>query len=153
MPAIDTPFDLMHDCRDVARINAVVNDPSVRPFIGEPDAGEIDFAPAVAVPANLFPFGEHGGFALIWTAPFTYEVHTFILASGRGAWARRAAKAGIDLAKRAGARLLWTRVPRFDWPHIRLFATGMGMTPTGECAPFHGVEYDVLSMEVAPCQQ
>lgn len=142
--------NLMTDCRDVARLNEVVNDPAVRPYVGAPDVGHLDLSPLVDDPNNLFPFGEHGGFALIWTAPRTYEVHTFILKSGRGLWARQAAKDGIAMAVERGARMLWTRVPA-DLPHVRSFAVGMGMASTGETAPMLGKAYEVLAMEFMPC--
>ena len=151
MLATEILSDMLEDCRDAARINAVVNDVAVRPFVGLPEAGDIDLTEVINNPANLFPFGEHGGFALIWTAPHCYEVHTFVLPSGRGLWARWAAACGIDMARERGARMLWTRVPRFDLPHVRSFARGMGMAPTGESAPLAGTDYDVLAMDVVPC--
>jgi len=147
------PLDMLHDCRDATRVNSVVNDQHVRPFIGMPELGELDFGPVLENPANIFPFGDHGGFALIWSSPFTYEVHTFILKSGRGPWARLAAAGTINLAAQRGAQMLWTRVPQNELPHVRAFAVEMGMKPTGETAPFGGKDYEVLSMKITPCPQ
>jgi hypothetical protein len=152
VPDISESIDILHDCRDVSRLNAVVNDPSVRPFIGAPEAGVLDMAPLLDDPKNLFPFGEHGGFALVWTAPHAFEVHTFILPSGRGFWARLAAYAGIEMAKAKGARLLWTQVPVSGFPHIKAYAHRMGMTETGETNSVFGHKYSVLSMDIHPCQ-
>jgi hypothetical protein len=127
-------------------VNAVINHPSVRPFVGFAEAGELDASPLIR-PENLFPFGEHGGFALLWTAPFTAEVHTFILPEGRGAWAKDAALAGIALAREAGFALLWTKIPP-EAPHVLAFAVAMGMRPTGEAVDDH----HVYAMGTGACQ-
>lgn len=124
----------------------MVNDPAVRPFVGPEDIGELDFAPLIR-PENWVLMGEHGGFALLWSAPGVYEVHTFVLPSGRGQWARQAASDGIAYARENGARMLWTRVPP-DLPHVAAYAKGMGMSPTGGAIETFGVPYDILSMEL-----
>lgn len=115
----------------------MVNHPSVRPFVGFADAGELDISPLIQ-PENLFPFGVHGGFALVWTAPYTAEVHTFILPEGRGKWARQAAADGIAMARERGFAVLWTKIPP-DAPHVQAYAAGMGMQPTGESVGGHAI--------------
>lgn len=122
---------LLHITTDAAAVNAVVNHPAVRPFVGSPDEGEIDLSELTARAENLFLLGEHGGFALYWTAPFTREVHTFVLPKGRGAWARDAAGEGIVIAVAHGTAVLWTRIPP-GLPNVRAYAVRMGMRPTGE---------------------
>jgi hypothetical protein len=119
----------------------------VRPFVGDPDSGELDISPLVEDANHLFPFGEHGGFALCWTAPATREVHTFVLPEGRGEWARDAAQEGIALAAEHGTRTLWTQIE----PHMRnvvAFAVGMGMRRTGETLNTLGHPHLVYSMQV-----
>lgn len=144
----DTARDLVvTPIEDADLINEVINHPAVRPFIGFADAGDLDITPLVR-PENLFPFGEHGGFALLWSAPRTREVHTFILPKGRGAWARQAAADGIDIARSDGTRTLWTKIPD-DQPNVRAFAVGMGMQPTGEVIETDGKPYAVYAMEIA----
>lgn len=138
---------VLHLSRDIHAINAAVNHPAVRPFIGAPESGDIDLGPAVERPENLFPMGEHGGFALIWTAPATREVHTFIAPEGRGRWARKAAREGIEMARECGTRMLWTRIPP-NGPNVRLFAACMGMSPTGEVIDTFGEPYAIFSMEL-----
>jgi hypothetical protein len=120
----------------------------VRPFVGAPEAGELDISPLVK-PENLFPFGEHGGFLLQWTAPRTYEVHTFIVEAGRGRWARLAVHDGIQIARGHGAERLWTKIPP-EGPKVRLFAAMMGMTPTGEKIETLGELHDIYEMSL--CQ-
>jgi hypothetical protein len=137
--------------RDAAWINRVVNDPEVRPYVGPVELGELDFTALVAAEENLFPMGEHGGFALLWTAPKTLEVHTFVLPSGRGEWARQAASEGIEIARQSGAERLWTRIPP-DRPNVKLYARAMGMKPTGEVIQTFGKPYRIFSMEINSCQ-
>jgi hypothetical protein len=138
---------LLHLSRNSTEINAAVNHPAVRPHLGMPDVGNLDLSESVAKPENIFPIGEHGGFALIWTAPFAREVHTFISPEGRGAWARNAAREGIEMARECGTRLLWTRIPP-EGPNVRVFAALMGMAPTGEVISTFGTPYAIYSMEV-----
>ena len=131
---------------DAESINAVINHPAIRPFVGFAEAGELDASPLIR-PENLFPFGEHGGFALLWTAPYTAEVHTFILPECRGRWACLAAEAGIAMARARGFALLWTKIPP-DAPHVLAFATGMGMKPTGEAIEEDGKLHAICAMSI-----
>lgn len=128
----------------------MVNHPAVRPFVGAPDAGDLDLKPLIDRDENLFPFGEYGGFALVWTAPHTREVHTFILPEGRGAWAQHAAAEMIGMAAEAGTETLWTQIDP-DQPNVRLYAERAGMRPTGEVLHTLGNRHEVFRM-AATCQ-
>ena len=139
----------MQLCRAPLIVNEVVNHPDVRPFIGP--GGEIDLSEAVSRPENWFLMGEHGGFALIWSAPNVHEVHTFIKRSGRGVWARAAAQSMIDYAADHGDLMLWTKISE-DQPHVKGFATAMGMKPCGFSVETFEKPYFIYSMELAPCQ-
>lgn len=129
----------------------MVNHPAVRPFVGAPGAGALDISPLIEREENLFPFGEHGGFALVWTAPFTREVHTFILPEGRGAWAQDAAAEMIGMAADSGTITLWTQISP-EQPNVRLYAERAGMRATGEVLNTLGLRHDVFSMPAATCQ-
>jgi hypothetical protein len=118
----------------------------VRPYVGAPEMGGLDVSPLLR-PENLFPFGEHGGFALIWTAPKTREVHTYIVKAGRGRWAVQARSEMIKLARENGTERLWTKIPP-QAPHVEMFARGGGMEPTGETADSLGVPHVVFAMEL-----
>lgn len=75
---------------DAGHLNAVVNHPSVRPFVmGE---GELDLTQALADPGNYAWQTEHGGFVLMRHSPGVYEVHSMFLPEGRGASALKAAR-------------------------------------------------------------
>lgn len=114
---------------DGDRLNELVNDLSIRPYVG--GEGPLDLSEAAENEINYFLLGDHGGFFCNWTAPETYEVHTFILPSGRGAWGFSFAKAGRDYMAGIGASHLWTRVAKTD-RHTRIFTLRAGFRPCGE---------------------
>ena len=132
---------------DAERINLVINDPDVRPFVGGIDLGDIDITSAVERPENWFLMGEHGGFGLIWTAPNVHEVHTFVLPSGRGKWATGAAEAMIDFARKNGDTMLWTKIPA-KLKHVGAYARMMGMKTTGMVSEMFGEPYEIYKMEL-----
>jgi len=132
---------------DIARINEVVNDPDVRPFVGPVELGVVDLAPVVKRPEHWFLMGEHGGFGLIWSAPNVHEVHTFILPSGRGKWAVRAAEAMIDFARENGDTTLWTKIPP-AFKNVGAYARMMGMKATGMVLETFDEPYEVYKMEL-----
>jgi hypothetical protein len=126
------------------RINALVNDPSIRPFVG-PGDDVLDLSEAVAHERNVFLVGEHGGFAFSWCAPQTYEVHTFVLPEGRGDWAASFAMSARNCMRDYGATHLWTRVP-VGAENVRKFTLKAGFQPAGRDSVDYGndvVEYDL----------
>jgi hypothetical protein len=145
------PALLLSLTRDAQAINAVVNHPGVRPFVGLPEMGELDLTPLVEREEHLFPFGEHGGFMLAWTAPATREVHTFILPEGRGRWACDAAAEMIALAGEQGTVTLWTQIAP-DQRNVVAYAKRAGMRETGEVLNTFGKRHLVYSMGVGSCQ-
>lgn len=113
-------------------VNALANDPSIRPHIGGDPKLPLDLAEAVQCERNVCLMGEHGGFLLIWTGPHCYEVHTLIRPEGRGAWALDAAKTGANIMFDAfGAKHLWTRV-LITSRKVRAFTIAAGMKPCGQ---------------------
>lgn len=73
-------------CRSADRINRVLNDPYVRPWVADSREGVLDVSPQVADEKNVLLMGEHGGVFLFKLLTGFYEVHTQVLRSGRGAW-------------------------------------------------------------------
>ena len=107
---------------DAIVVNGLVNHPSIRPHVG--GEGYLDLSQSIGDDRNHYLIGEHGGFALIWSAPGVYEIHTFIVPGGRGRWA---AGARDDMFEYMGfAEKLWTRIEPKD-RHTRLFAMRGGM--------------------------
>ncbi len=95
--------------------------------------------------ANVFLLGEHGGFAFCWSAPGSYEVHTFITPEGRGEWAALAAAEGLASIKAHGASHLWTRVdPKAANVRAYTLRAGFGAAGTKVCDLGAGpVEYEL----------
>lgn len=125
---------------DADKLNALVNDPSIRPHVGgDPDV-RLDLTAAVANPNNVFLLGEHGGFLCDWMGPGDYQIHTFILPDGRGPWGFAFAKAGREKMAEMGALHLWTRVAT-DARHTRAFTMRAGFKPAGQ---------DTLDLGVGP---
>ena len=76
-----------------AGLNAVANDPSVRPWLG--GEGALDFSQFASDPANVLWEGEGGGFVVLKHEPGLYEVHTLFLPSARGAAAVETSREGL----------------------------------------------------------
>lgn len=140
---------MLEKSHDVDRINAAVNHPDVRPFVG-PGEDMLDLAPLVAQPENWFLMGEHGGFALIWSAPRVHEIHTFIVPEGRGVWAKEAAQELIAFARKNDDIMVWTKVAP-DQKNVELFTRAAGLKPTGMDVETFGVPYKTYSLELTSC--
>lgn len=136
---------ILSRCDDSEAVNLVINAPEVRSFVG--GAGWLDIAPVLKSPLNVALMGEHGGFLFTWTSPRIYEVHTFILDGGRGAWARSAGRSAIEHMKSLGADELWTRIDP-EQVNVIAFAEELGMKPTGEEIETFGKPYGVYVMEI-----
>lgn len=94
------------------RINAIVNHPAVRPWVGLPGRAGLDLAPVVANPANYLLMGEGGGFLLTQMEPGLYEVHSQFLPEARGENVLRcAADASRYMFTRTDCVEIVTRVP------------------------------------------
>lgn len=115
---------------DAARLNEIVNHPSVRPGVGGDPETILDLSEVIADDKNHILLGEHGGFCCTWSAPGTYEVHTFILPEGRGRYAYQVAKFGMAYMIEQGADHLWTRV-QHDARNVRRFTIAAGFVPCG----------------------
>ena len=138
---------------DSQRLNYLVNHPEIRPSIGGDGTSELDLSHNL-LDWNYFLEGEFGGFLLNWSAPATFEVHTFILPEGRGGWALEFAEKAINYMITEGVTHMWTRVPKKD-RHTRLFTLKMGFVPCGSQTldmGFGPVEYELFDWR-SKCQQ
>ena len=137
---------------DADIVNGIANNPDVRPYIG--GDGHLDLTPALENPLNVALWGEHGGWFYAWSAPGVYEVHTLVLPSGRGAWARNAAKQSLTLMSERGAVMIWTRIRR-DLRHVRAFAVMCGLRSAGHASFDLGDgshDYELMIWRPNPCQ-
>lgn len=78
---------MIHRDFDAARINEILNDPTVRGDVAGKDEGRLDLTKSMENTNNVVLLGDHGGCVLIKIALGVYEVHTQCLREGRGAWA------------------------------------------------------------------
>jgi hypothetical protein len=122
---------MIERCFDAVLLNALVNDPAIRPDVGGDGESYLDLTAVLAEDRNVLLVGTAGGFLATWTAPETYEVHTFILPHGRGPQAFALAREGQAWMQAHGATHLWTRVDR-KHRHTRLFTLRAGFKPCGE---------------------
>lgn len=95
------------------RINAIVNHPSVYPWVKGTIEGPIDLSDVVADTRHVLLVGEHGGVLFIQHHPLLYEAHTQVLPEGRGKWAFGMARAALHwMFCRTGAQEIVTKIPR-----------------------------------------
>lgn len=69
-------------------VNAVLNNPEVRPWVADMGEGAIDLTRAVANTNNILLMGEFGGCMFYRIMDGMYEVHTQVLPEGRGQWVK-----------------------------------------------------------------
>jgi hypothetical protein len=71
---------------DAARLNEIINHPSVHPWVCGRTQGYLDMTPLVENRDNVLLTGEHGALLFILLQPGLYEVHSQCLPEGRGEW-------------------------------------------------------------------
>ena len=74
-----------------ARVNEIINDPSIYPWVKGSQAGPLDMSTIVADTNNVFLVGEHGCVIFFKIQPGVYDFHTSVLPEGRGEWMRQGA--------------------------------------------------------------
>jgi hypothetical protein len=113
---------------DAKRLNEIVNDPAVFPWVRGSADGDIDLTFAVENPANVLLMGEHGAMLLIQHQQGLFEAHTQVLPVGRGQWA-------VDFAK-ACVFWMFTRTNCFELmtkcPHGNLGARALARCVGGK---------------------
>lgn len=97
---------------DSAALNAVANDPCVRPWLG--GEGPIDLTDTIANPDNIAlvtPCGQ-GGYVLVKHHPGLYEAHSLAVASARGRPMLMLAREGFrHLFAATDCIEVWTKCP------------------------------------------
>lgn len=98
---------------DAREINAVLNEPRVRPWVADAKEGVLDISAKVANKGNVLLMGQWGGFVCLGYGAGIYEVHTQVLPEGRGAWTSDFAAAGFHyMFTRTDCVEIITRVPQ-----------------------------------------
>jgi hypothetical protein len=125
-------------------VNAILNDPSVRPFVGMQEIGDLDFGALVSDLRNYLLMADGGGFFLGAQGDGVYEVHSQFLPEARGKTAVLAAADGLRyMFVRTDAVEIVTFVPRGNVAALAL-TRRMGMRPAlGACGgEFHRIRIE-----------
>lgn len=95
------------------RINEIVNDTSIYPWICGHHTESLDLTKVTNNPANVCLVGDHGCVLFIKHQPGIYEFHTSVLPSGRGKWMLRGSRFAFDwMFTRTDAFELLTKCPQ-----------------------------------------
>lgn len=98
---------------DAARLNQIVNDPSVYPWVHGNVEGPLDLSGIVADPRHVALVGRHGGVLFVQHGPGIYEAHTQVLPEGRGTWTVEMVRAALQwMFTHTDAVEIGTRVPK-----------------------------------------
>lgn len=109
-------------------INRLANDPSIYPWVRGWIVGKIDLTAAAANPANVVLAGEFGATIWMMHQPGLFEVHSFALPAGRGAWMLSFFRACEHIMfTRSNAVELLTRIPKGNIA-ARALARALGWT-------------------------
>src|SRR5262245_19837679 len=73
---------------NATRLNEIVNDPSVYPWVKGWALGPLDISGPAANPNNVLLIGEGGAIIFTPLSRSFYEAHTQVLKSHRGKWAK-----------------------------------------------------------------
>lgn len=87
---------MIHESRDAAFLNHVMNHESVKGDVSLGYKGDLDASSLLSNPRNHFLATEFGGFLVLDNGNGVYEVHTQFLPGGRGKAAREAARESME---------------------------------------------------------
>ncbi len=120
---------------DAALVNALLNDPLIRPTIG--GDGDLDATALLTDTRNVCLISEAGGMMFAWRGPKVFEVHIFYRARGQEAIA-----AANEMLCQFDDCMLWAPAP-INRRDVRWFARKVGFvshglmdTPEGPCELF-----------------
>ncbi len=94
------------------RINKILNDPAVRPWVADASLGVVDISKQVENPDNVLLMGVFGGVLLLNILPGVFECHSQALPDGRGPWMKGFVTAALEwFFTRTNGWEITTRVP------------------------------------------
>lgn len=98
---------------DGEKINRIVNDPSVYPWVRGVCEGPLDLGPLLSDKRHICLMGEFGGCLFTQQSPGIYEVHSQFLPQGRGEQAINTVREALHwMYTRTDAVEIWTRCPK-----------------------------------------
>lgn len=114
------------------RLNEIVNDPSIYPWICGLHTDPLDLTRVASNPDNVCLVGEHGCVLFIKHQVGIYEFHTSVLPAGRGKWMIRGSRFAFDwMFTKTDAFELLTKCPQGN------LAASAGARAVG-CSPLFG---------------
>lgn len=147
---------------DANRVNQIVNDPSIYPWIKGVHKGPLDTTRVIENKNNVVLVAEHGCLLFIKIQAGIYDFHASVLPEGRGAWMQESAAAAFHwMFTKTDAYELMTKCPDGN-VLSKLGARNVGCSlqfRTGAIWPTEGrlVPVDVYSLLIqhwvtkAPC--
>lgn len=94
------------------RINEILNNPAVRPWVANSTDGTIDLTKTVSDSRNYVLVGELGSVVFLFVGEGIYECHTQVLPRGRGEWTRKLTEACARyMFTKTDAYEIMTRIP------------------------------------------
>lgn len=115
---------------DIPKINDILNAASVIDGASMGTYAWMD-AGVVLEQGGVVLTNDVGGFLLIPVYPREYEAHMFFLPEGRGKAAISAAKEGLEIMFKNGAKRILARIPMYDRAS-RILTRMMGFKATGK---------------------
>lgn len=98
---------------DGEKINRIVNDPSVYPWVRGPAEGPLDLGPLLMDQKNVCLLDKLGGCLFVPQSPGIFECHSQFLPEGRGEKAVQTAREALHyMFTRTDAVEIWTRCPK-----------------------------------------
>jgi len=112
---------------DAKRLNLIVNDPAVYPWVRGYAKGPLDLSDVAANRDNIVLVGEQGALVFQMLQPGLYEVHSQCLEAGRGRWMLRFVRACLHyMFTRTTAVELLTKTPKGNLAALTLARTIKG---------------------------
>lgn len=123
--------------KDIPAINEILNAASV---VGGASMGTYAWMDAgeVLKSGGVVLTNDTGGFLLLPVSPKEYEAHMFFLPEGRGRSSISAAREGLEIMFRKGAKRILARIPMYDRAS-RILTRMMGFKATGKGYSDYGV--------------
>jgi hypothetical protein len=98
---------------DGEKINKIVNDPSVYPWVRGPCEGPLDLGPLLLDRKHVCLMGELGGCLFTQQSPGIYQCHSQFLPKGRGEQAITTVREALHfMFTQTDAVEIWTRCPK-----------------------------------------
>jgi hypothetical protein len=136
---------------DSAEVAAILNHPSVRPFLGDGEYEPVDPANLIEDPKNILLFDEGGGQFFHWRGPGVFEAHSFYLVRGKQALERGREAVQLMFAE-YGAEMIWRATP-VENRRARWFNRQLGFKSNGilEMPGYANGLCEIFELRNSPC--